>query len=192
MQYFTIISGVASILGFILTVANIFPTQTKVRNYITIFAIGSFIGSFVGSIKNININFPTNPLGTGILLFYILSLIGLFAIVLAAIFSNDKEKRSEFLSIVGDGFGLLVFVGMFILLFSGIFMGATEDAKSAVSLDELLVLSDANVNKGNLDRAMKQLEMFSNRCASDDPRKEATVKKIEELKNQQSKAISNK
>lgn len=82
MQYFTIISGIASILGFILSVANIFPAQARVRNYITIFIIGSFIGG----IKNISINFSENPVSSGILLFFIMCLVGLFFVLLAALF----------------------------------------------------------------------------------------------------------
>ena len=186
MQYFTIISGIASILGFILTVANIFPAQAKVRNYITIFAIGSFIGSFIGSVKNISINFPENPVSSGILLFFIMCLVGLFFVLLAALFSEDKEKRSECFTVVGNGFGVLVIAGMIILFGIGLSkLPPDED----VSLDELLTISDINVNKGNLDRAILQLDLFARRCLSNDPRKEAALKKIAELKSQQSSLI---
>lgn len=189
MQYFTIISGIASILGFILTIANVFPTHTRIRNYITIFVIGSFIGSFVGSIKNININFPENPVSSGILLFFILSLIGLFFLLLAAIFSEDKEKIEAFLGMAGAGFGTLVLAGMIILF--GIGLGKVAPNEE-IPLDDLLAISEINVNKGNLDRAINELDLFERRCPADDVRKDAALKRIEELKNQQSKSIVNK
>lgn len=189
MQYFTIISGIASILGFILTVTNIFPSHAKVRNYVTIFVIGTFIGSFIGSIKNININFPESPISAGILLFYILSLIGLFFLVIAAIFTEEKEKREDFLSVAGMGFGTLVFVGMLILI--GIGLGFTmSNVVSDVPLDDILTIAEINVSKGNLDTAIKELDLFARSCPSDDSRKAAALKRIKELKNQQSKLIT--
>lgn len=189
MQYFTIISGLASILGFILTVSNIFPLHAKTRNYFTIFAFGSFIGSFIGGIKNININFPENPVSSGILLFYIMCLTGLFFVLLTALFSEDKEKRSECFSVVAGGFVILVFVGMIILF--GIGLGKVAPNEE-IPLDDLLAISEVNVNKGNLDRAINELDLFARRCPANDTRKEAALKRIEELKNQQSKSIVNK
>ncbi|MDD5108791.1 MAG: hypothetical protein PHC29_04710 [Candidatus Omnitrophica bacterium] len=102
------------------------------------------------------------------------------------LFLEDKEKRSKCFGVVGSGFGVLVFIGMIILFGIGL---SKVPPNEDVSLDELLTISDINVNKGNFDRAILQLDLFARRCSSDDPRKEAALKKITELKKQQSNSI---
>ena len=113
--YFNWLVGVASLLGFVLTLANQFPKHAIIRNYITIFCFGALAGSFLGGIKHIDVALPNNPATFGILLFYVACLVGWGILLIAAISTADKEKRQHFLQIIGSGFRVLVFVGLIIL-----------------------------------------------------------------------------
>lgn len=188
VDYFNLICGIASLLGFILTVANVFPTHANIRNSFTIFATGCFFGGLVGGVKGFVINFPQNPVSSGILLFYIISGVGLLFTLLAGLISNEKERRQECFNVVGCGFVGLLIAGFIILLGHAAGTAPSVD-RERFPLDDLLVVADLNLSKGNMDRAIQELELFISYCPSSDLRADAAKKKIEQLKKMQAEKL---
>ena len=117
--YFNWLVGLVSLLGFVLTLANQFPKHRLIRNYITILCFGALVGSLLGSIKHIDVTLPSNPATFGILLFYIASLVGWGILLIAAVTTSDKEKRERFLQMIGNGFAILLIVGVVMALLYG-------------------------------------------------------------------------
>ena len=115
-SYVNWLVGLASLLSFVLTLANLFPKHALIRNYITIFCFGALVGSLLGGVKHIDVALPNNPATFGILLFYVASLSGLGILLIAAVATGDKEKRERFLQMIGSGFAVLLVVGVLISL----------------------------------------------------------------------------
>lgn len=176
LDVFTYITGLAGVLGLILQLKDAFPEHRESRKAIVLLTLGVFIGSLIGSVKNISPSSLPNLSPISLLSTAVLGILAI--VVVAAIFSNDKTKRQELYNAAGVGVGALL-----LILFFGTLVHLPERDK--LTIDELLEISHQNAEKSNYDRAVILLEMAESKLTADDARMKPIKDKIAELKSRQ-------
>jgi len=172
---FFYIAGIASLLGLILQVLDAFPEYREVRKIIFFMVLGVFIGTILSSLQRISFKFDV-PIST----YYILLLFALLIISSLAIigsFTKDYSTRMHIFTASGLGLSALL-----IFLF-GYAIYTTNINKPYITNDELMILADKNMEKGNIDRAITILEILKQELYPGDPRIKMLDEKINELKN---------
>lgn len=134
---FTYITGIAGLLGLVLQFMDSFPEHRETRKTVVVLVIGVFVGSAIASLKGVKVEF-----GATVTPFQVL--IGVYVFVLAfiaiaAVLTNDSQRRGELFAFTGMGT-----VGLFIVLFIG-GLGSLEESraerdKQQITLEELLTL----------------------------------------------------
>jgi len=176
LDMFTYITGIAGLLGLILQLKDMFPEHRETRKAIVLLTLGVFLGSLIGGVRNLQTSSITNLSPIHLLTTAILGIIAI--IVVAAIFSNDRPKRQELLTVAGFGT-----VALLIILFFGTIAHLPDDQK--LTTDELLELSRQSADKNSYDRAVTLLEMAERKMTSDDPRVKMIKERVIELKSKQ-------
>ena len=59
MNIFIYITGIASLLGLVLQLKDVFPKYQNLRKNILLVVLGTFIGSLVGGIRIVQVNLST-------------------------------------------------------------------------------------------------------------------------------------
>src|SRR3990172_7714181 len=152
MDKFTIITGIAGLLGLLLQFKDAFPEHRETRKAIVLLLLGVFVGSMVATLLNsqFSVTVPLSPFGLLIAGFG-----GVLAVLsIAAILSSDLNKRSQLLG--ASGVGLIAF--LFVLLFGAMFTSVETDSPTTralrkMTLDEFLEMSAIHAGRGNYDRA---------------------------------------
>jgi uncharacterized membrane protein YeaQ/YmgE (transglycosylase-associated protein family) len=185
LSYFTYITGIASLFGFIAQILGWFPKYENTRRNILLVLIGIFAGSLFGAFNASQITFEFSVTGFTLLI----SAIGvvILVVLLVAIFSRDSSKRSEMYGV--SGIATVVF--MVVLMF-GNFPNIENESvkikneKSRLTISELVLLSDTAVEQRSYDRALMHLYTIRSRLSGAiDSRSEKINKKIEGVKNMQ-------
>lgn len=145
--------------------------------------LGLFIGTLIGSLQKTNISLAV-PL-TGIYLLVGAIIVVISIILISAIFTSDNDKRLQLFGASGAGTAFLL-----IILF-GYFLQSSGSSRTydydKVTNDELLILSEINKEKGNIERSIYFLEKVKFRLDSSDLRYKELEKNISELKKDQMK-----
>jgi len=176
---FSLITGVATLLGFMLQVRDIFPEHRESRKNLLILISGIFIGTVLGGLQNITVQYNVPLTGHTLLVGFISIVLGVLVIVGAL--STESTKRDDLFSITGVG----VFVLMLILMFGGSTGSTGERSNRILTADELMMLVDINTEKGNIDRSIFLLQQIKAKLKNDDPRNAVLNNKIILLKNKQ-------
>jgi len=176
---FTYITGIATLIGVVLQFRDVFPAHRELRKTIVLVMIGVFVGTLLGALQRVNVTVAA-PLTWFPVLVAALLLI-LFIILVGALFAQEKERRKE----LYIAFGWFL-VAVLLVLGTGT-LATRESSKETqlLSIDELLVLVDSNVSKGNYDAAIRWLEYIRDRVSRQDPRFESASKRIDDLKRKQ-------
>lgn len=183
-SYFSYITGLASLFGFIAQVMDWFPHYKELRRSVFLVLLGIFLGSLSSAFNASSITFEFSISGFSLLLIAIGLLI--FLLLLVAILSRDSSKRNELYGVSG----IASFVFVMVLLFGSIPSIENESVtirneKSRLSIGELILISEEAIKKRDFDRALMHLETIKNRLTSNDPRFKKIESKITEVKSMQ-------
>jgi len=150
MLYIAFISGIATILGFVLQALDAFSKHSELRKTLTTFIAGIFIGSVLGTLKSSNIALSIKLDGYTILL-------GVFIIIIITLLflsarTDDETRRAEVY--VAAAVATIIF--LFILVFGSLkpYQSLTES--------ELVMLAHIEAEKGEYARAITILNKAKN------------------------------
>lgn len=191
MDTFTLITGLASLCGFAIQVFDLFPKLGRARQIIFLILVGVFIGSLLRAIDPSSVKLSLQVSGFTILVAIFLTII--IGFLIAAAFSNDVGKRSEFYSITGIGFlALLVF-----MIFGGLASGLIESnvnerekmtlEKERLTTSELNILAEQALQNKDFERAIMHLKTIESRLHLDDARIRLIQEKIKQIQLQEIK-----
>ena len=175
---FTYIAGIATILGLLIQIKDVFPQHRETRKNVIFIILGLFIGTLIGSLQRINVTFAVPMSGSHLLVGAVIIVV--FVVLISAIFTVNNEKRMQLFGVSGAGAGLL-----FVILFGLLLLhspAATSRSVDKITNDELLLLADTNKEKGNFERSIYFLEEIKEDLNSADPRYEILEGKISGLK----------
>lgn len=172
---FTYVVGILTILGFFLQIINIFPNYRSYIKHTAILFLGITIGTIIGTLQKASIYLQFPITGINLLVGSIIIIIG--ALVLIGAFDKDPQKRQEIFTVTF--FGMLLLVTILL----GHCIAKTESYREPYyTNDEVEILAEENLERGNTDRAISLYEILSNRIDSNDPRKKYFKEKIEDIK----------
>lgn len=183
-SYFSYITGVASLLGFLAQVLDWFPRYKEFRKYALIFLFGIFLGSLSNVFSSSAVIFNIEITGF-VLLITLLGLITL-SFLLVGIFTSKPGKSDEIYQI-STACGVLF---IFVLIFGSLPSIENEshnirNEKSKLTITELNYLSEQAVIRKDFDRALMHLASIKSRLTPDDTRQGALKVKIEKVKESQ-------
>jgi hypothetical protein len=153
MEAFTVITGLAGLLGLFLQLSDAFPKHRETRRALVFLIIGVFAGSLITSILKGSVSVSVPLSGYGLLLLGIGGAI-FFCLVVAASVS-EVTKRDAFFAASGIGTFVFLLVAFFGSMTTQDVQRVTLDKN--LSLDEYLELVDRHSAKGNFDRAIELL-----------------------------------
>lgn len=181
-QYLTYISGIISILSFVLQLLDAFPHYREERKAALFLSLGVFIGTILGALNSVNIAIKTEYGLIQIILIIIMVVVAtaLLSFTYMAIRTDNKAQRDEMYGVVGVG------IGVFFLLLMAVAMSTApvNDRKKEYSADELISLAKYNAQEKNYDRALELYESVGSSFSHNDPRKAVIDKNIESIKNE--------
>ncbi|EMB48627.1 Uncharacterised protein [Vibrio mimicus] len=175
MEYFTYITGVATLIGFGMQLFDFLPSFRAYRQSAFLVFLGMFIGSLFNTIdgSQVQLSFEISALS--------LLVCAIGAVIVWCLYVAKKERREEFFGVAG----LATFVLFMILMFGGLSGLKTEEEKDRLTLTEFIVLSDYAEQKGDFEKAIKHREAVLNKLAKDDVRIESIKGQIKQLKQRQ-------
>ncbi|MCG8096881.1 MAG: hypothetical protein JAZ17_25200 [Candidatus Thiodiazotropha endolucinida] len=187
LTYFAYISGVASLLGFMLQVFDVFPTHADIRKSLFLLALGIFIGTIFNAMDASEIEVTFKASGY-VILVSVLLLITIIALIAGAMM-EDKERRGELFAVSG----VSSFIFMLVLIFGYIFSSISSSVdsenveKSRLTTNELLLLADSAMAQGDYEREIMHLETLKNRFYIEDIRRKKLEERIGQAKDKQIK-----
>ncbi|MGO2354987.1 MAG: hypothetical protein ACTH58_09640 [Marinomonas foliarum] len=170
MDYFTYITGIATLIGFVLQIFDALPTYRSHRQKAFYLLLGLFLGSLVTAFDGSKIIFSFEITGLALLV----SMIG--TIIFWSLYVAMKSHREEFFAVSGVG----TFVLIVVLAFGTISPPSNERARLTIS--ELSQLSEISLTQGNYERAIKHQEAVLSKLKKNDVRYTAVKEKIEKIK----------
>ncbi len=175
---FTLVTGIASLLGFALQMFDIFPRFAKVRQALFFFVLGIFVGSVVRAIEPAAIRVSFQLGGFAVLIAVFGAVIVLLLVIAAT--TSTPQKRVEFLG--ASGIGFLAFI--FVLMFGGILSGAAESPameKQRLTISELQQLSEGALKLKDFERAAMHLRTIEARVQGDPELKAIVQQRIRDV-----------
>jgi glucan phosphoethanolaminetransferase (alkaline phosphatase superfamily) len=184
ISYFSYITGLASLFGFVAQVMDWFPGHKELRKSVFLVLIGVFLGSLASAFNTSSINFEFTISGFTLLIVVIGMLV--LSLIFIAVFTKDSSKRNELYSV--SGIASITFI--FILFFGSLPNIDNESSKirnekSRLSIGELILISDDAISHQDYDRAIMHLQTVKSRLISSDPRYKKIEEKITEVKKMQ-------
>jgi uncharacterized membrane protein len=177
MDYFTYITGIATLVSFGLQIFDFLPEYKSYRQKLLYFSFGLFLGSIVSTFDGSNVQFNFKVSGHVVLI----SLISM--IILWSLYTAYKTHRDEFFGV--SAFSSVVLI--FILLIGNVPPSKSE--KDKLTTNELIFLSERSKQKGNYDKSILHLKSILTKLKITDVRYKSLQKKIEKLKAEQLKDI---
>jgi hypothetical protein len=184
MRYFTLITGIASIISLAIQLFDLFPQFRRQRQAFLLVISGIFIGSLIRGINISPVQICFQPSGFSLLIGFIA--IAVTAVLITAASSKDRVKRMELYAAAGLGALLLAFI-----LFFGTMIETTKQSgagtdRERLTLSELSALADRAESQGDLDRAVSYLETIASKM---DPKDENVFKIRDRIKELKGKAL---
>jgi MFS family permease len=192
-EYFAYVTGVATLLAFVLQLKDVFPQHRDARKALLYVVSGMFLGSLLGNINKIDIKIATevHPISALVVAFLCLLLLGLAAIAIASVTSETFDRRSELYGLLGIG-TMVFFVG---LLAAGISFSATSRESPEIwrfSVQEHVVLARYHVQRKDFDRALTLLDRVRTQYPVDDVRRKEIESQIESIQKMMASDFSGK
>jgi hypothetical protein len=185
MQYFTVITGVASLISLGIQLLDLFPQFRRQRQAFFLVIAGVFIGSLIRGINISAVQVSFQPTGFSLLIGFIA--IAVTGVIITAASSTDRAKRMELYTTAGVGVALLGFI-----LFFGSLIEDTRRQSVAggdrdrLTLNELSTLADRAEAQNDLERAISYLETIAARL---DPHDQNGFKIRDRIKELRGKSI---
>lgn len=166
MTAFTIITGIATLVGFFLQIRGMLPQYRKYFAPATFFTLGLSVGTLIASIAGATINLPHSLTPKNILGFMLFggSALLVFMCFVASGFTTDKERRSELSKIGSAVSGFLIFI---LLFFTTIFF---PDSSSSLTYDEQIQCAIYAIDHQNYERGLYLLRGAKSFLKPNDPR----------------------
>jgi len=180
MSIFAYISGIITLLGFLLQLKDIFPAHRESRKTLLLLVAGIFLGSVITSLQavQLTVQIPDHPLVVfGYIVLVTLALF-LFVVALVAITTTDNERKKHFLSFFGGGLPLFFIIGFVMILASA----TPTSTNNQLSVDEILMASKQRLEQKNYDRAIALLEIALSKVDVKDSRHASLLQQIEMIK----------
>jgi len=184
LNYFSYITGLASLLGFLAQILGWFPNHKEMRRSVLLVILGVFFGSLSSAFNASSIELNISVSGFTLLLIALGSVI--IGFLVAAAFSSKSDKRDEFYGVAG----VTGIAFMFILLFGGLLnvensSTKIRDEKSRISISEFKLLSEDALKRKDHERALMHLNSVKARLNSRDSIYKKVEERIEYIKLQQ-------
>ncbi len=190
MLIFTIVTGLASLVGFILQIKDIFPKYRRYYTAATFILFGVTIGFGLNSLTGTTIHLPASlsPRNIiGILLFGGSGVLIFFCFAAAAMLSNP-DRRSELSRIGSAVSGFLIFM---LLFFINTFFPPTQQEREQVfTYDEQVTCAVNAASHQNFDRALVILDHAVAGLGLGDPRREIVDKLKAQIRGEQESAAT--
>jgi len=166
MTAFTIITGIATLVGFFLQIRGMPPQYRKYFAPATFFTLGLTVGTLVASIAGTTINLPYSLTPKNLLGFMLFggSALLVFMCFVATGFTTDKERRSELSRIGSAVSGFLIFI---LLFFTTTFF---QDSSSSLTYDEQIQCAIYAIDHQNFERGLYLLRGSQSLLKPNDPR----------------------
>lgn len=174
---FTYITGIAGLLGLVLQFKDSFPEHRDLRKNVVLLVIGVFVGSLITTFKGVKADFGASITGYQALIGVLLAVL-VFVSAVAA-FTKDGTRRAELFTFTAFGTGVLL------LLLLGGAVASSKSIDERTSLEELLYLSNYEIEHKNYERALMFLDEAKTRLSENDDRRkdlddrEAQIKKMQ-------------
>ena len=184
MDTFTLVTGLASLFGFVIQVFDLFPKFGRARQTVFLLLVGIFIGSLLRAIdpSSVKLNLQV----TGITIVIVLFAVVIMGFLIAAAFSTDGTKRGEFYGVAGIGFFVFIFV-----LIVGLVASNTGESpyveKQRLTITELNVLVDQALQNKDFERALMHLRTIEERVRGDDERTKVVKERMRQIELQELK-----
>ncbi|OHB50106.1 MAG: hypothetical protein A2Y10_14265 [Planctomycetes bacterium GWF2_41_51] len=180
MNLFTYITGIASLIGLVLQIKDVFPKYKNLRQSLLFLIIGMCFGTILGGIQLLQLNlFLPEVQSTGEFLKTILvcaAILMVFILVIAGIFTNGHEGYFVF----------AVFLSFFLIPIVSSMNTTKESEKiSNLNIGDLKLLEDHYEKNENYERCIIILEEMKSELSRNDPRKKVIIQKIDEIKMKQ-------
>jgi heme A synthase len=178
---FTYITGIATLLGLFIQLKDVFPQHREARKNTILIILGLFIGTIIGSLQRISLNFTVPVRGLHLLVGAIIVVV--FIILISAVFTNDNKKRGQLfgVSAFGTVFLFVILFGYFLLQSPAL----TSRSFDNITNDEMLILSDIHENKANFERSIYLLKKVIANMEKNDSRYKLLEDKVSDLKKKQ-------
>lgn len=105
-DYFRYITGVASLAGFVLQIFNVFQRYKNIRNSISFFLLGVFVGSIISKFEPNTITF--NIAIDGYMIIITLFIIVILTSLVLGLINRNKIRKKELFTISGVAFAFFL------------------------------------------------------------------------------------
>ncbi len=173
MEYFTYITGIATLVGFALQVFDALPSYRSYRQKMFYLLLGLFLGSLVTAFDGSKISFTFEISG------HVLLVALICAFIAWCLYVAKNTHRDEFF--VASGFGAMI---LLVVLAAGNIPRSNDDF-AKLTISELLQLSESSLRENDFDRAIKHQEMALKKVSPKDVRYPIIESKIEKIKTMQ-------
>jgi len=181
MDAFTLITGLASLFGFVMQIFDVFPAHAKGRQALWMLLLGGFLGGLIATTNWDGMKVAMTLDGFTLTMIALAAVVVFFAV--AAAFTSDTRKRRGFY-IVG-GIAALAFT---ISSSVGALVRTVTDGEllkqAALNEQELSWLVERAETRGDRERAVHHLDALIDRLERDDERREPLKARRDELKSQ--------
>jgi hypothetical protein len=183
MYYFTIITGVVTLFGFLIQVFGYLPRLGDFRQHLAIFSLGVCLGSIVGELNPSKLSLDFALTGfTVIVLVFILVIV---AFLIIPIFTHDAGRRAEYYAVAGIGFFVFIFVLMFGSA-SGTKHEATADTvMQSLTIGDLNALVSYDLGRQDFDMALVRLDAMKELMPGSDERLKVVNERIQQVRARQ-------
>ena len=177
LDAFTYITGIAGLLGLVLQFKDSFPEHRDLRKNVVLLVIGVFVGSLVTTFKGVKIDIGPSITGYQGLIGVVVAVL-VFVSVVAA-FTKDGTRRAELFTFTAAGTGVLL------LLLLGGAAASSKSTDERTSLEELIYLSNYEVEHRSYERALMFLDEAKTRLAENDDRRKDLDNRESQIKKMQ-------
>lgn len=180
MDTFTIVTGIASLIGLAIQLFGFFPKFARFRIPSLLLFFGVFIGGFLHAFDASRIKITFQFTTFTIILTVVATIIILFLI--AAAFSGDANRKKEFYWVVRNSIAIFFFC----LLAIPPILSSQEGKNDQLSVNELNTLSEHALQNKDFERAIMYLQTIESRNI-DGAQMKLTQVKIQQIKSQELK-----
>lgn len=185
MTAFSIITGIATLIGFFLQIKGLFPEYRRYYASATFFLFGLTIGFASASLTGVSIHLPESISAKNIMGFSLYGGTGLLVFVCfcASALISDPKRRSEVSKIGSAVSGFLIFLLMF---FNGTFFPTTPDERPMyLTYDEQIECAMNAAKRQNFERSLLLIADILKILPKDDLRRANLEKFSEQVRSQQ-------
>jgi hypothetical protein len=176
LETFTIVTGIASLIGFGIQMFDIFPQLGRHRKELALVFLGIFIGSLIRAIEPASIRLKLDISWTVVLVgFFVVTF---FAIIWMAAISDRQDRQAKYSDLLRY---LVLIFAMIVgprLLFSS--NDATRSIES-LTINQLRVLAKDADSRKDYGKAAYFLGIIDERLPVKDPRSISIKQQIKEL-----------